>query len=103
MSNCELGKISSLDRALMGECIYLNRLWIKHQRMATRTQIHKSHQRAQQHTHTLIYKHSSRIKPETVHAQNKDSPIGRTSHAEKDLNITENGATLIASLPIQQS
>lgn len=43
------------------------------------------------------------IKSETGHAQNKDLPIGQTIHAEKDLNITENGATLIASLPIQQS
>lgn len=69
--------------------------------MATRTQIHKSHQRAQQHTHTLTHKHPLHIKSETGHAQNKDLPIGQTIHAEKDLNITENGATLIASLPIQ--
>lgn len=60
----------------------------------------------QRHTHALTHshKHSLQIKSKTGHAQRKsDLPIGQSSHAEKDLNITGNEASVIASLPVQQS
>ena len=74
--------------------------------MATRIHLHKSHQMAQRHTHALTHshEHSLQIKSKTGHAQRtSDLPIGQTIHTEKDLNITGNGASEIASLPVQQS
>lgn len=55
-------KIFFLDRALRGgkkRHFFLadGRLWIKHQRIATRTHRHKSHQMAQRHTHVLTHSH----------------------------------------------
>lgn len=58
------------------------------------------------HTHALTHshKHSLQIKSKTGHAERKsDLPIGQSSHAEKDLNITGNEASVTASLPVQQS
>ena len=64
------------------------------------TNLIKGHSGTLTHLDTLTHIH---ILNKKWHPRRKDLPIALTIHAEKDLNITGNWPTMIASLPVQQN
>lgn len=72
--------------------------------MATRTEIHKSHQMAQPtHLHTHINIPYKLNQKQDTHGGRAIRLLARQSMQKRILNITGNGASVIASLPVQQS